>query len=77
MKIDVRANYDWVQGYLRYGHRKGVIDIPDEDFELFKQDPRKYLIKKDWICDLPFFLDDYRLEDHGNIIEVNYNIIEE
>lgn len=45
-RIRVNALTDYVTGYLRYGqHYKGIIDLNDEEFEEFKQNPIKFLNK--------------------------------
>lgn len=73
-RIQVNALTDYVTGYLRYGHYKGIIDLNDEEFEKFKQNPIKFLNEGDF--DLNFIIDDYRIEDIediGEICDVEYN----
>lgn len=70
-KVSVNADYDWVSGYLRYGHREGVLELEDEEYKEFKKDPESFLRETGMLYDLKFILDDYRIEDSGDI-EVEY-----
>lgn len=65
-KFNLYIDLDYLAGYLRCGHREGIIEIPDEDVEDFKKDPITYLKETDCMCDLPIVVDDYRIEDYGN-----------
>lgn len=59
-------------GHLRYGHYEGLINLNDEEFKEFEKNPIKFLNKNDF--DLNFFVvDDYRIEDIGEICDVEYN----
>lgn len=61
-KID--ANVDYVMGYLRYGHYEGTIAVPDD--RVNDEEYIKGLIRS--TCD--FVVDDYSIEDIGEITEL-------
>ena len=42
-KILIDAPLEYVAGHLRYGHLEGVIEVPDEEFEKFKENPIDYV----------------------------------
>ena len=75
MKIDINANLDYIAGYLRYGHLEGTIDIPEEDIEKFKENPKKYIEDNDYEVELELVVDDWIVNDRGEIDNVVYNII--
>ena len=70
-KVTVSANLDYISGYLRYGHLEGDLDIPDEDLELFKEDPVQYILDNDLQYDLQTVVDDYSIDEKGDIIDVS------
>lgn len=70
-KISVRIDYDWLYGHLKYGHREGILELEDEDYEEFKKDPETFLHETGAYHDLKFVLDDYDLEDWGES-EITY-----
>ena len=76
-QVYIRADIDWIQGHLRYGHKQGDLFIPDEEWDEFKADPAKYLKETDSICDLELIIDDYRIDDMGPIGDVYYKEIKE
>ena len=75
MKINIRANLDYVIGYLRDGHLEGEINIPDKDYEEFKKDPIKYIEENDFRSEMELIIDSYRVESCGEISEVDYKEI--
>lgn len=70
-RVKINALTDYVTGYLRYGHYKGIINLNDEEFEEFKQNPIKFLNEGDF--DLDFVVDGYCVEDIGEICDIEYN----
>lgn len=70
-KVQINALTDYVMGYLRYGHYEGLIDLNDEEFKEFEKNPIEFLSKDDF--DFNFVLDDYCIEDIGEICDVEYN----
>lgn len=69
--IEVQAYVDYVVGHLRYGHYDGVITMEDDEFEEFKKDPVKWLKNND-DNELDFEIDDYCIDDMGNIDDVSW-----
>lgn len=76
-KVSVHCMYDYIMGYLRYGHLEGELELTDEEFEDFKNDPIGFYQCNDTMFDdLNFVLDSYRIEDYGDINEILYEEIE-
>lgn len=73
-QIFVNASLDYVIGHLRYGHKEGIINIPDEDIEKFKENPKQYIKDGDYMYDLDFILDDYEVDGYGDIDEVSFSL---
>ena len=55
-----------LQEKTRYGHREGQFEIPDEDLELFKNNPLKYVKKNDLDTKLELVIDDFDIKDYGD-----------
>ena len=72
MKIFIDAGLEYIKGYLRYGHMEGIVNIPDEDYEQFQSDPVVYIKEHDLQDYLDLIVDDWSVEDCGNIDEINY-----
>lgn len=70
-RIAVIENLDYVTGHLRYGHREGFLDLTDEEFAKFKQNPKEYVENCDE--DFELIVDDWRVEDYGNISDVEWH----
>lgn len=65
----IYGNLDYVQGYLRMGHLE--MELNDEDFEKFKSLSLKE--QEEWLKDEGYtVLDDYAVDDMGDITEINY-----
>lgn len=62
-KVNIRIDYDWLYGDLRSGHREGILEFEDEDYEEFKKDPVTFLYETGMDCDLNFIIDDYEIEN--------------
>lgn len=60
-KYFVYAPVDYVMGYLRYGHFEGEIEIPDD-----KINDEEYIISA-IRNEGELIVDDYRIEDYGDI----------
>ena len=77
-KVNINLGLDYLVGHLRYGHREGTIDIPDEELEEFKADPIHYLRDNDLDCELEFIVDDYELDDWAySENDVQYKILKD
>ena len=74
VKFDVPLEY--VFGYLRYGHKEGVVELTEEEFQRLEKDSMKFLNEEDLLYDLDLIIDDYRIEDWGSPLEVNYEVVD-
>ena len=60
---------EYIQGYLRMGHLE--MGLNDEDFKKFKSLSLKE--QEEWLKDEGYtVLDDYAVDDMGDITEINY-----
>ena len=76
-KVSVECLYDYVVGYFKYGRLEGELELTDEQFEELKYDPIVfYQCNNDLFNELEFIVDDYKVEDYGDIHEINYKEIE-
>lgn len=65
----IYGNLEYVQGYLRMGHLE--MGLNDEDFKKFKSLSLKE--QEEWLKDEGYtVLDDYAVDDMGDITEINY-----
>ena len=60
-KILIDAPLEYVAGHLRYGHLEGVIEVPDEEFEKFKENPIDFLYDNEYIDELDLLIDDWEI----------------
>lgn len=67
-KVFVDYPVNWIAGHLRYGHREGSIEMTDEEFEEFKQNPEKWLSDREDI-NLDLLVDDWEIYDYDSEIE--------
>lgn len=66
--MTIIANIDYVTGHLRYGHYK--LKLSDKDYKAYKNLSDEDKIS--WIeDDGEFIVDDYRIDDIGNITEIH------
>lgn len=72
-KILIDAPLEYVAGHLRYGHLEGVIEISDEEFENFKENPIDFLYDNEYIDELDLLIDDWRVENCGPIDSVEWS----
>lgn len=72
-KILIDAPLEYVSGHLRYGHLEGVIEISDEEFEKFKENPIDFLYDNEYIDELDLLIDDWRVGDRGPIDSVEWS----
>lgn len=75
-RVFIDAGLEYLIGHLRYGHYEGIVEFPDEDIEKFKEDPIKYISDKCLTDNLDIIVDDLEIDDHGEITDVNYKILE-
>lgn len=72
-KVYINVPVEYIMGYLRYGHYEGEIELTDEEFEIFKENPDEAFDDLDLRNSLGLYVDDYRIEDIGNIARVDWN----
>lgn len=72
VKFDIPLEY--IMGYLRYGHREGILELTEEEFKRLKKDPMNFVDKEDILSNLELIIDDYRIEDCGPPSEINYEV---
>ena len=60
-KILIDAPLEYVAGHLRYGHLEGVIEISDEEFDKFKENPIDFLNDNEYIDELDLLFDDWEI----------------
>ena len=75
-KVKFNIPLEYVAGYLRHGHKEGILELTEEEFKKLQEDPLDFIYNQDILCDLDLVIDDYRVEDYGNILEVNYKVVE-
>ncbi len=75
IKVKFNIPLDYVFGYLRYGHKEGILELTEEELQRLKENSMKFLDEEDLLCDLDLIIDDYRIEDWGAPLEVNYEVI--
>lgn len=68
-KVFISYPVDWISGFLRYGHKEGNVEMTDEEFEQFKNDPVAFLKSNE--CYLELLVDDFRIADYSDDI---YNV---
>lgn len=74
-KVFVSANVEYVMGHLRYGHYEGEVEIPDEDWAAFQANPKQWLKDNDGMDNLEFLIDDWSVDDVGEIDDVRWRDI--
>lgn len=77
MKKKVKFNIplEYVAGYIRYGHKEGILELTEEEFKELEKNPTDFIYNQDILCNLDLIIDDYSVEDYGGILEVNYEVI--
>lgn len=70
-RISIYASLEYVAGHLRSGHKEGIINLTDEEFEEFKTNPKKFIYDND--VELTLFIDDWEINDCGEISNVHWS----
>lgn len=76
MKVKFDISLDYVMGHLRYGHKEGILELTEEEFERLKKDPMNFIDEEDILSNLELIIDDYRVDDYGSPEKVNYEVID-
>lgn len=75
-KIYINAPVEYITGHIRYGHYEGEVELNDEEFEKFKENPDEAFYHLDLIDSLDLLVDDFSISDIGSIDEVNWKEVE-
>ena len=76
MKIKFDIPLEYVIGHLRYGHKEGILELTEEEFNRLKENPEKFIYEEDILDNLNLIIDDYAIEDYGGIESINYEVID-
>lgn len=71
-KVHIYAPVDYLAGHLRYGHFEGDLELTDEEFVKFKENPVDFINDGRRYFDLGLIVDDYEIDDCGDIDYVDY-----
>lgn len=71
-KYNIFATLDYIKGYLKYGHLEGDIEIPEKDVKEFENHPINYILNHSLTDYLDLRVDDFTVEDCGDIDKVNF-----
>ena len=75
IKVNFDIPLEYVMGYLRYGHKEGILELTEEEFQRLQENPEKFIYEEEILHDLDLIIDDYRIEDYGPPLEINYEVI--
>ena len=76
-KVKFNIPLDYVIGYLRYGHKEGVLELTAEEFEKLQENPEEFIYEEEILHELDLVIDDYRVEDYGGITNIEYEVIDD
>ena len=71
--INIEAPVEYCAGHLRYGYYTGTINLTDEEYARFVVDPIETLYALDLLQDLSFQVEDYEIDDIGEITDVDWS----
>lgn len=72
-KLNVTAEVEYVMGHLLGGYYNGDLELSEEDYKIFREDPLAFLLaRQDLWEDWSFKVDDYEIYDIGNIWRVYF-----
>lgn len=72
-KLNVTAEAEYVMGHLRGGYLNGDLELSEEDYKIFRKDPLAFLLAhRDLWEDWSFKVDDYEIDDIGDIWQVYF-----
>lgn len=71
--IKIDAPVEYCTGHLRYGSYIGTINLSEEEYKRFIENPIKTLYDLDFLQDLSFEVEDYEIDDIGEIADVNWS----
>lgn len=68
MNKTIIANIDYIVGHLRYGHFE--LNLTDEEYLKFISLSKEE--QENWVRDGELIIDDYRVDDYGDITSIEY-----
>ena len=73
VEVTVVANVDYIMGYLKYGHYEGTLRLTDEEYQEFLANPTSFVKdnRDKFMDDLELIVDDWSIEDVGDIYDVD------
>lgn len=71
--IKIDAPVDYCAGHLRDGFYTGTVNLSEEEYQRFIKDPIGTLYDLDLIQDLSFEVEDYEIDDIGEITNVDWS----
>ena len=72
-KVNITAEAEYVAGHLRGGYYNGDLELSEEDYKIFRKDPLAFLLAhQDLLKDWSFKVDDYEIDDIGDIWQVYF-----
>lgn len=77
VKIRIDAEPEYVDGYIKYGHFKGEVELTEEEFKKFQNNPVEAFCEFELSSHLELVVDDYEIGIYGDIDQVNYEVIED
>ena len=75
-RVKFNIPLEYVIGHLRHGHKEGILELTEEEFKKLQENPLDFIYSQDILYDLDLVIDDYRVDDYGGILEVNYKVVE-
>ena len=76
-KVKFNIPLDYVIGHVRSGHKEGVLMLTEEELEELKKDPLDFVYNEDILCELDLVIDSFSVQDYGDVLEVNYEVIDD
>lgn len=71
--IKIEAPVEYCAGHSRDGYYTGTVNLSDEEYQRFIEDPIGTLYDLDFIQDLSFKVKDYEIDDIGEITDVSWS----
>jgi hypothetical protein len=71
-KVQIKAPIDHIYGYIRRGHYEGILEMTEEEYEKFKNNPTNWIYENDGLLECKIVVDDFCIEDVGTIENVHY-----
>ena len=68
-KVFISHPVGYIVGHLRYGHKEGVIEMTEEEYQDFQDNPEEWLKRTDNDCMLDLIVDDWEVDSYDPDIE--------